>query len=118
MNGKELFKRQGDKKAVRFEDLPNTEAVRRYGMTFRNTHTLDGVKTMISAVIDPCRGRTRLCLDQVSKLNEPFGFMNEPPPGTTANCESLSRISLLQSESLGPCPFPSHLTCSQSVPRF
>merc|ERR1719291_241358 len=70
-------------------------------MRFHNCDTIDGRRTTVSAIIDAYRGRATLSLEQVRKHNEPFGFVNEPSLGQTANCEAESLINKLEDRESG-----------------
>jgi len=96
--GKGIFTRSraADEEARPLSDFPNSDAIHKYGMRFQNTDIIDGVKTEVTAVIDPCHGAKTLTVKQVRELDEPFGLMNEPGVGQSANCEVQSRINVLE----------------------
>jgi len=96
--GKGIFTRSraADEKARPLSEFPNSDAIHKYGMRFQNTDIIDGRKTEVTAIIDPCHGAKTLTVKQVRELDEPFGIMNEPGVGQTANCEVQSRINVLE----------------------
>ena len=96
-SAKDHYSRQkGATSALPFRKIPNCQAIKRFAMGFCNEDEVTCQRSIVAALVDTCRGAGTLELCEVKRRDEPFGFINEPPPSCVANCETQSRVNALE----------------------